>query len=420
MRQQSLLFSSATLVAIVVVGLIASYVYQRRRNQRERAVELAAAEATDDDPAFAPDAVRERAAQLFVDVHDARNRGDRSDLAALLTPGLFAEERRQLDERTRVGWRRHIEVLGLDRVEYLGLVNRDGEGEDRVTVRIRASVRDQMVETRPRPLPPRSPTSIESVMAFLGEYESEQTADDLSTEIAEFWTLAKHADGSDWVVASIESDVEGRHALAAEIVASPSGDVQRMADASLLEVAALDKLPAAFRASEVVDVDYAGDADTAALDLSLVDGRWAPAVLDAAVRRAVAAWAAAVDGGGRDLLDVATAEAAQALLHPGDPTRRTRLVIRGPRVRQLTISALDPTANPPRMTVEFKVRGRRYVQDRNTGAMLSGIKSFAVPTTERWTLALSGPDERPWQIVDTETSAHRILHWIVRVQNDVR
>ena len=170
------------------------------------------------------------------------------------------------------------------------------------------------------------------------------------------------------------------------------------------------------RASDVVDVDYLSDARLAALDLSMVDGRWAPAVLEASVRKAVAAWAAAVDGGDGDLLDVATEEAARTLLHPGDPSGRTRLVVRGPRVRSVTITALDHAPQPPLMTVEVEVSGRRYVQDRDTGMLLSGFKWFSVTTTESWTLALSGPDDRPWRIVDAITCTSPSLDSIERLQ----
>jgi len=172
-----------------------------------------------------------------------------------------------------------------------------------------------------------------------------------------------------------------------------------MRDASLVEVATADKLPDGVSTAEVADLDYAGDARAAALDLSLADGRWAPDVLEASARRAVAAWAAAVDGADRDLLDVATPDAASALLHPGDPSGKTRLVIRGPQVRRLEIAALDPAALPPTMTVEVEVHGRRYIEDRDTAAVLSGSKSRALTVVERWTLALAGPDDRPWQVV---------------------
>ena len=266
----------------------------------------------------------------------------------------------------------------MQSVEYLGLVNREGADEDRVTCRITAQLRD-VVET-----------------ASGARIRRTGASGDVVT-LTEYWTLGRR-DGA-WVVASIETDAEGAHVIEEEIVATPWEDEQRMRDDSLVEVAVADKLPAGVATAEVADLDYAGDARAAALDLSLADGRWAPDVLEAAARRAVAAWAEAVDGADRDLLDVATPAAADALLHPGDPSRKTRLVIRGPRVQRLRIVAFDPAATPPTMTVEVEVRGRRYVEDRDDASVLSGSKQRETTTLERWTLALCGPDERPWQVV---------------------
>lgn len=355
--------------------------YNRRRQEHERRVELAAAVAADDDPAFAPDAVRESATRMFMAAQQAWDARDHDTLAELLVPDLLVEWRRRLDDFERKGWHNRVEVLELTSVEYLGLVNREGEKDDRVTVRLCARLRDYVV--------------MRNGMVLKRNESGSDTVD-----LTEFWTLAKCDSGRGWIIASIETDAEGQHVLDAEIVASPWSDERRMSDASLLEVAALDKLPEGVSTAEIADLDYAGEARVAALDLSLVDGRWAPDVLEASVRRAVAAWADAVDGADADLLDVATPEAAQALLHPGDPSGRTRLVIRGPQVRRLTIAALNPAAEPPEMTVEVEVTGRRYLEDRDTAAVLGGSKERAVTTTERWTLALSGPDDRPWQVVD--------------------
>ncbi len=61
------------------------------------------------------------------------------------------------------------------------------------------------------------------------------------------------------------------------------------------------------------------------------------------------------------------------------------------------------------MTVELEVTGRRYLQDRDTAKVVTGVPSLAIATVERWTLALSGPDERPWQIVATASSPVRAL-----------
>jgi predicted lipid-binding transport protein (Tim44 family) len=377
---------SPLLFLVIVVGFLLFVLFsglqvrrvRKRREARRRRVELASAEAADDDPLLAADAVVREAKRLFRAAQAAWDARDDARLAQLLDPDLLVEWRRRLDDFAERGWDNRVEVLSVDAVEYLGLVNREGTADDRVTVRISARLRDWVETPDGATVMRRGATS--SVVSLI-----------------EYWTLARRDDG--WIVASIESDAEGVHVLDEDIVATPWGDEQRMRDASVVEVAAADKLPEGVSTAEVADLDYAGDARAAALDLSLADGRWAPDVLEASVRRAVAAWAAAVDGADRDLLDVATPAAAGELLHPGDPSGRTRLVIRGPRVRRLEIAALDPAAVPPTMTVAVEVHGRRYVEDRDTAAVLSGSKSRPATAAERWTLALAGPDDRPWQVV---------------------
>jgi hypothetical protein len=57
------------------------------------------------------------------------------------------------------------------------------------------------------------------------------------------------------------------------------------------------------------------------------------------------------------------------------------------------------------MTIEVDVSGRRYVENRDTVAVIAGSKDDEVEFTEHWTLALSGPDHAPWQIVDAKAAA---------------
>lgn len=374
-----LIVMAVIVIAVVLVSGLQTRKVRRRRQARRRRVELAAAEAAEDDPLFAPEMVVQGAERIFRMAQEAWDARDDARLAQLLDADLLVEWRRRLADFDAMSWHNRVEVLSVDAVEYLGLVNREGEDEDRVTVRISARLRDY-VETADGMHVTRAGTG--STLVTLTEY----------------WTFGRRDSG--WIVASIESEVEGAHVMEQEIVATPWGDEQRMRDASIVEVAAADKLPEGVSTAEVADLDYAGDARAAALDLSLADARWSPDVLEASARRAVAAWAAAVDGADRDLLDVATADAAHALLHPGDPSEKTRLVIRGPQVRRLRIAALDPAAAPPTMTVEVEVSGRRYVEDRDTAAVLSGSKARSTTVVERWTLALAGPDDRPWQVVD--------------------
>ena len=59
------------------------------------------------------------------------------------------------------------------------------------------------------------------------------------------------------------------------------------------------------------------------------------------------------------------------------------------------------------MTIDVELAGRRYVEDRDTAAVVAGSQSRAAKFTERWTLALDGPDEQPWRITAVGAPAGR-------------
>jgi predicted lipid-binding transport protein (Tim44 family) len=356
-------------------GLFKAARIRKRRRRRAARVHLAAAEAAGDDAYFAADAVSADAAELHRAIVTAWTARDRDALARHLGPDLLTEWVRRLDDLDRRGWHNVCEVQQPSEVEYLGLTNREDDAEDRVVVRLTAHLRDVVIDRN-------------------GNIIKRNEEDDEFTSLAEYWTLARAGDG--WILNSIEQDSEGAHQLDAPIVASPWSDDARLHDEALTELAVADAVP---DVSGLVDVDYAGDARTQALDLSVVDGRFAPAVLQAAARRAVEAWAEAVDGADVALERAATPEAAHALLYPRG--ENTRLVVRGPRLQQLRIAALDAEAQPPTFTVEAELNGRRYLEDRDTVAVIEGAKDRATTFTERWTLALGDDPATPWRIVAT-------------------
>jgi predicted lipid-binding transport protein (Tim44 family) len=348
--------------------------------RRERRVHLAAAEAAEEDPAFAPDVVKPAAARLFADIQAAWGADDRSTLHRLVAPGLLVEWEHRLDDFQSRGWHNRVEPLGEPRIEYVGLTNRGGDAGDRVVVRIEAKVRDYVVD--------RHGNHIKSE-GHLGE----------TRRLREFWTLRRR--GTRWMLASIEQGAEGSHALDDDVVATPWSDEQAMRDEALVEGAVADAVPRGISVAEVADLQFDGDARAAALDLSVADGRFAPDVLEIAARRAVAAWAEAVDGGDAKLRAIAGPEAVRELLHPGDPGQGTRLVVRGPRVKQIRVVALDAAAVPPTMTIEVDVVGRRYIEDRRTTEILAGSQTRETSFTEHWTFALDGPPSQPWRIAAT-------------------
>jgi predicted lipid-binding transport protein (Tim44 family) len=386
---------SPVLILVIVVVLaivfalsaIKAVRYRKRRQARERAVELAAAEAATDDADFDPATVRAQATALFMTIQRLWSENDVAGLEPLVGADLMVEWRRRLDDFARKGWRNRCEPHAEPQIEYLGLVNREGEDEDRVVVRVSATMDDYVVDRHGR------------VMTKNGE-------DDKSTTLTEWWTL--QPPGERWRLLSIESEAEGRHHLASELVAVPWGD-DRVADEALVEGAVADALPAGVAVAEIAPAVLDADARAAALDLALADGRFAPDVLEVAARRAVEAWVEAVDGADDALEALADRPAIDTLLYgpDGGGAGSTRVVVRGARVASLTVAALDPHATPPTMTAVVAVDGRRYVEDRDTAAVLAGSKSADRTTVQRWTFALTGDAGTPWRLVGVEDGAGR-------------
>jgi predicted lipid-binding transport protein (Tim44 family) len=351
--------------------------YRRKLRERDARVRTASAEAAEDDAYFAADELERHAVALFRAAQMAWDARDRDALAELVGPDLLVEWNRRLDDFDRKGWHNRVEVLEDPTVHYVGITNREDDTEDRAVVRIQAKLRAYVLDSD-------------------GDKVMRKGEKDELITLTEYWTLARH--NGAWMVASIEQRAEGDHHLEGEIVASPWSD-ERLADESLTELAVADALPEGFTTADLAELDFDGDAHARALDLSLADARFAPDILEAAARRAVAAWGEAVDGDDAALEAVASPETVSALLYAGDPTRKTRLVVRGPRVRRIHVAAVRVEQVPATMTVDVELGGRRYVEDRDTAAVVSGSRENASTFTERWTLALDGPDDSPWRLV---------------------
>jgi predicted lipid-binding transport protein (Tim44 family) len=379
-----LLIVLAVLV-LFVVGAVGRHRARKRRAARALEVESASAVAADDDEAFAAETVRAAAAELYAEVQAAWTDRDLERLATLASPDLLLEWQRRLDDFGRKGWHNRVQLRSQPIVDYVGLVNRSDDADDRVVVRIECVLRDY-------------------VATESGERIMRQGAESDTVTSCEYWTLYKR-DGA-WRLASIEQDAEGAHHLEGAIVATPWDDTQRLREDAVAERADEEAAPAGFSPAALADLDFDGTARAAALDLALADGRFDPDLIEASVRRVVEAWAHAVDGDDDALQAAARPAAVAELLHAGDPSRRTRLVVRGPRVDALQIVALDAGSEPATIAVELRVAGRRYVEDRDTAAVVSGSRDRQDEWTEHWTLALDGAGEWPWRISETRVPAH--------------
>ena len=392
---------------------------RRQAKLRQRRVELAAAEAADNDDAFDPAQVKAAGERIFIDIQSAWSRNDTAALRKLVAPRLMSEWERRLDDLARRGMTNHVELTRPPKVEYVGIgrgartAAGPAGGPDRVVVRIEARIRDWVTDRYGREINERGqPTKTVRMREYWTLQRNPAAADASGKDDgglgAEF-DLSTPTTGvaGGWILASIEQGAEGTHQLEERIVQTEWADEEALQDEALVEQANADAatIPAGTKISELTDTTVAIDQDARAraMDLSVADGRFAPDILAVAARRAVGAWSQAIDGETQPLLALADTDAVQNMLYPAGPG--SRMVVRGPRVERISIVALDALAVPATMTVDVKVHGRRYLQDRSSAAILAGSDIHAVTFTERWTLTLSGDEQNPWQITATATPA---------------
>jgi predicted lipid-binding transport protein (Tim44 family) len=351
-------------------------VERRLLGARRTRVRLASAEASESDARFAQEAVCVAARSLFCAIQEAWSRDDRETLSDLVMPDLMIEWEKRLAGFARRGWSNQIELRGVINTDYVGLKNAAEEESKRAVVRVGARVRDVVVDSHGK--------IIHRKNSFTDVHN-----------ICEYWTLGLHDDA--WVVISIEQHHEGLHQLKEPIIASPWSDIQTLQREATLERLAEQKVNSV-DIPAVASAEITGDAREAALDLSLVDDRFAPRVVTGEVEHAVRAWAEAIDGKDESLEAIASRDALETLLYPGDPDHRLRLVVRGLRVRAIRIAQLEAQSTPPSLLVEVRAAGRRYVEDRTMTTIVEGHRSLEISFSMRWRMKLTDDRGCPWQI----------------------
>jgi hypothetical protein len=296
---------------------------------RRRSIESALEEAAGEDEAFEPARLDVAVREIFWAATDVVARREPEKLDAFRHPDV-----------PRLDWPKWAGIpKGEPDVEVETFQNHAGAGRDRVTFRL-------IYELAP-----------------------------LNHTHLEYWTLKRHGDG--WLVAAI-----GDNGSPAPLVATPWEDPHLPHDAAL-ELAARDAVDDA-RLREV-------SAGSDALDLSLLDERTAPHVLEAVVRITLDAWAASVDGDRSELEAVADERAVRTLLAP---RAGSRILIRRPELLRLEVEALEP----PVAVVRLELRARRWLASTRGVLPRMGRAWRRSRFTERWTFRLTGDARRPWRL----------------------
>jgi hypothetical protein len=263
----------------------------RREHAHAIRAHYAAVEAAEDNPSFSPDAIEQSVNEIVTLADGLWGAGAFQTLDGRPDAGLVRAWARSWQARLGQG----LETVGQPSVDLLSVVNRDDEQEDRVVARVRQRIhcKDPQVGT-------------------LGVHH---------THLDERWTFGRS--GSSWYLLSVSGDPLAGPLLTAPLIPTLSSDTERLREESLAELASAQKVGDDVALSDLASADQ--PPAFALLDLSIVDGRFRPALIAAELAHLLEAWEGAVTGSEAPLEELASADARAALLQP---SRGTRLIVR--------------------------------------------------------------------------------------------
>jgi hypothetical protein len=180
------------------------------------------------------------------------------------------------------------------------------------------------------------------------------------------------------------------------------GSDQELHDEATISTAVENVAPGEQPVAALTDVDAA--TQNQLLDLSLVDGRYAPDVIVACVCEIARAWEAATFARDRKLLEPwCTPDAVTQLFHPTPHGLRRVLDL---ETRRIQINSLRADSEPPTVGVTLELHGRRWLATDH-GSKISGSQIRHREFTEHWTLRLDPSTQCPWRLIEVEDPGRR-------------
>ncbi|MFJ5228559.1 TIM44-like domain-containing protein [Kitasatospora sp. NPDC088391] len=329
---------------------------------RERAAQVGARvdALADTDATFDRAALEQRAVQLYTTAQQAWTRNDHDVLRQILSPVLYGKWADELHDYASRGEVNVVEIVSGPVVELVDVANRAGEVNDTVTFRITATLNDYVRR---------------------GD-GSDAGRKDGSTRPVEYWTLRKNPAG-EWIVSSIEQAAEGAHHLTGAIE-TDGWDQREVAREAVLEVAGKTAVKGAGDLLSLTNISWSTDADAAAGDLSVLDGRFDRAVLEVAVERFLEEWV--MNDGSLDFTSVRTPN---------------RTVMRNAVVRSVTVRSLL-SRDPIVFRVAVAAEGVYYEVDRRSEQVLRGNAHDRRPIAFAFDLRMDDASADTWTVVAAE------------------
>lgn len=261
-------------------------------------------------------------------------------------------------------------------VKIIGVVNRDGEDEDRIVAHVKIVVRRD---------------------THSGTWPGDGTF--LANRRATFsqrWTLMRHHE--EWYLASAVPSGYDHSLFARARIPSAVDDSARLNEAALRELAQ-DRAP---RPAELIAPEH--PATEQLTELAVLDQRFSPLLIETTLKHLIECWEIAGVGSHAPLEKISTRDAIHDLRHPaGEGMTRT---IHDASLKKWTVIALNAAGLHPTIAVELTIN----CAWRNTGADIAGhARGPYHNLTLVWTLALrDAPDGLPeWRLVRSGATSTR-------------
>ncbi len=335
----------------------------KQAHARATAVEAQVDDLAVTDATFDVDALKQRAASIYVTAQRAWTAGDKTALDKILSPVVYGKWTEQLDGYAARGQLNVVEILEGPDVRMVNVANRPGETDDTVTFRITATLNDYVVNRRTR---------------------EQLTRKDRSRRPVEYWTLRKH-ESRGWIVAGIEQVEDGSHHLT-DAVETDTWNQKSVARDAMLEVAERTSVPRATDVLSLTNISWADAADEAAGDLALVDARFDKSVLEVAITTFLEEWA--MNDGSLDFTAIRTPN---------------RTVMRTATVRRVEVRELV-TREPIAFRVDVEAHGIYYEVDRRTEEVVAGDPRTNRTVPFSFTMRLDDASSRGWAVTAVERS----------------
>jgi hypothetical protein len=359
---------AAVWLSVVRSGVI-RWKLERREHARASAAHAAAVEASLGKAVFSPDL-------LMGTVDELVGRASQRWGGQPMTGAARSDDQvlRDWADATMSSSGRRLQVLSGPTIDFLQVVNRDGQDEDLVVLRVRLRLHRE---------------------GRLGIAEPRTVTSDTR------WTLGRSH--GDWQVLSITSDPLAMDLLTARLVADPSVDEQRLREQALAELS---------EDSGSVVTDLAGlvsadaEPDRQLLELAMIDQRFDRQLIDATVGHVVQAWEVASAGGGNGPLE--TVASTDVINHLLAPFPRRLLVLRDAKVEHWSLGRLVLSTSPPKIEIGVTVSAIRYLVTNPKRRHVTGSTEYRHEITLGWTLALGTAHALRWHLIHTTNPAASI------------